>query len=1293
MSKTRVINGTLTMTLIALLLLSTLGVLFLSITPVAASPGLTVTPSSGKVKTTFNVAGTGFGNATDVGIGFGDEASASDTLGTGDGVHTLFTGSLTHGPVKPNSLGISTTVTPNATYSAGKYDNGTGTLVDITPSNVQYSDNVYEATNNGTDTGDIMHIFNFTLPSNITKSMVTNITVNWEGMGNTTGNLWLYNFTSNTWVDVGDVLTSEATVSNSTTAVTDYIEDVRNTIWFKANITISSSSPTTTLYTDTVWVVVEAFVTASDDGLSGIIGNATGTINYATKAFSINFTYPVKSNTIINGTYTRYAYDVTPTPVPTTDCSGNFTTTCEVPWVATGTYDVTAIDEVGHKETASFTVDPGITLVPSRGVVGSPIIVYGSGFSASEDVWIYFDATLVNSTAKAESDGTLNATFTVPTGVSTGTHEVTALGKTSGNSYTATFTVPTLSITLSPTCGPSNSTVTVTGEGFTRFGLVRIYFDGTNVKSTAADTYGNITASFRVPITIPGPYTVKANDASTGNNVTASFTIPTPSITLNPTCGLPNSTVTVTGANFTIGGTVGIYFDSTFAGNLTGTVNETGCISGSVTVPSLVPATYNVKGKDWSNGAWSTPASFTVPTPSITLSPTWGPPGTTVTVSGGNFTVNGTVGIYFDSTPVANFTANSTGGIPADTNFTVPNVLPGTKTVTAKDNATSYNVTASFTVPTPTIQLSPEGGSPGTVVTVTGGNFTVNGEVRIYFDATSVANVTTNSTGGIPADTNFTVPAGAAIGAHTVRAYDVATTYNATATFTVGPVIDIRPNTGPPGTNVIVTGSGFTVNQTVEIYFDTTLVKTVNASSTGEISTWFLVPDATAGTHNVKAYDVNTTTWTPAKTFTVSTPSITLSAPQGYPGDTVTITGLNFKLNATVTIYFAGTQWGVTVTANSTGGFTADRIVPDKLAGNYTVSATDGVNTATAWFVIKSTAGGMEQVIAKLDEIEAKLEQYGSFWNFTNNWFTTISNKLGDLGTDTVASLLYSIKNSVSVINWTDITAIKTAVQTDIPATLADVEDKLDALLVWGTLVTKNWTDLTGYIDSAKSEIIAAMPELDLTPVLNELGNETYGLAAIKNAISDAQSVIVSAIGSAKAEILTAIRGIDLKLDGIGGKLDSFMADADLRFTQMMSEILAIDNKLGTFTGADTVASLLHEINGKLDELGMVKPVQFSAGSYSTTKPTSANPVNLEKSSKVTLTVRVRDDMSAGFRVTVYIQNGASSWQPLTFIASGASYTDCATTVEFTTGANGKFYFDVTGATFTAFIYSAESAP
>jgi|GEM_PF-7068170 hypothetical protein len=59
------------------------------------------------------------------------------------------------------------------------------------------------------------------------------------------------------------------------------------------------------------------------------------------------------------------------------------------------------------------------------------------------------------------------------------------------------------------------------------------------------------------------------------------------------------------------------------------------------------------------------------------------------------------------------------------------------------------------------------------------------------------------------------------------------------------------------------------------------------------------------------------------------------------------------------------------------------------------------------------------------------------------------------------------------------------------------------------------------------------MPSLDLTPVLtaikgnstailNELGSETYGLAAIKNAV-----------------------------DTIEGKLSSFMADADLRFTEM----------------------------------------------------------------------------------------------------------------------------------------------
>jgi hypothetical protein len=107
---------------------------------------------------------------------------------------------------------------------------------------------------------------------------------------------------------------------------------------------------------------------------------------------------------------------------------------------------------------------------------------------------------------------------------------------------------------------------------------------------------------------------------------------------------------------------------------------------------------------------------------------------------------------------------------------------------------------------------------------------------------------------------------------------------------------------------------------------------------------------------------------------------------------------------------------------------------------------------------------------------------------------------------------------------------------------------------------------------------------------------------------------------------------------------------------------------------------------------GKEKVIQFTSGTYSTTLPTSSKPVNLGKPSKVTLTVRVTDDGSAGFIIKVYIYDG-TAWQPLVFSVSDIASADSAATVEFTTGADGRFYFEVGGAYFTAYIYSAESAP
>jgi hypothetical protein len=830
MSKAKILNRAGTMVLILLLTLSMIGVIRLAF--VNASPGLTLTPNHGKVKTMFMVSGTEFGINKTVGIGFGNEVPVTkEPVGTGDGSKVFY---LDYKPVKPGSESIYTDTTVSES-------------VNIT----------------GTDTGP----YNGTLTKPPIKpgSITLNVTATW---GNVTYNVIMIDLDADGDLEEG----------NSTPSTGKFGKGFINYATGEFNFNFTEG-PTTGPTTATA-----NYTCALPDY----------TLDYATG--TITFTSAPASGVAIKANYRHYQYDITPTTVPTTNATGYFEALCEVPLVETGTYTVTAIDEEGHYGTASFTVDPGITLVPSRGVAGSIIRVYGSGFTEGETVWIYFDATSVGN-ATAQTGGTLNTTFAVPSGVSVGTHVVTAIGEESGNSYKATFTVPPLSITLTPNWGSPGKRISVTGEGFTRYGLVDIYFDAEWVKSARADGYGNISTSFTVPLAAaPGTHTVKANDTLTRNIVTKSFTVPTPSIIkVEPTWGPSNSTVTITGANFTIGGRVGIYFGTQFAGNLT--ADETGGISGSIRVPSLTPGTYAVKGKDWSNLAWSTPASFTVPKPSITLTPDWGPPNRQVTINGYNFTACGKVRIYFGITPVDSVTADSSGSITYT--LMVPKVLPGLYTIKAIDLANNYYVTAPFTVPTPAIQLNPDGGPPGTRVTVTGGNFTIGGEVRIYFDTTSVANVTRTGING-DFSTDFTVPPVAVIGPHTVRAYDVETTYNATAIFTVGPVITISPTTGPPATKVTVTGSGFTANQTVQIYFDTTLVKSVNASLTGTIDTWFLIPDATAGTHHIKAYDVNTSIWTPPKDFTIPSPTITLNITSGYPGTSVKITGSNFKLNATV---------------------------------------------------------------------------------------------------------------------------------------------------------------------------------------------------------------------------------------------------------------------------------------------------------------------------------------------------------------------------------------------------------
>src|SRR2546428_11940711 len=142
---------------------------------------------------------------------------------------------------------------------------------------------------------------------------------------------------------------------------------------------------------------------------------------------------------------------------------------------------------------------------------------------------------------------------------------------------------------------------------------------------------------------------------STNTQLTAVYRIVT--ISLNPSSGPTGTTVTVTGKNFAANSGITISYDGSAITTTptTITTDSTGSFTGSITIPSSSGAgTHTVKATDASNHPAS--AQFTVtttPIATISLNPSSGPAGTTVTVTGTNFSPNSAIiAVTYDGTSV-----------------------------------------------------------------------------------------------------------------------------------------------------------------------------------------------------------------------------------------------------------------------------------------------------------------------------------------------------------------------------------------------------------------------------------------------------------------------------------------------------------------------------------------------------------------------------------------------------------------------------------------------------------------
>ena len=506
-----------------------------------------------------------------------------------------------------------------------------------------------------------------------------------------------------------------------------------------------------------------------------------------------------------------------------------------------------------------------------------------------------------------------------------------------------TVAAPTLT-SLSPTSGPAGTTVTLTGTDFTSTSTVS--FGGT----AATVTYVSST-SLTAPVPAgagPGVVSVTVSTAygtTSGINftVTAAPTVTTAAATsITTSAGSSSATL---GGNVSNDGGVsvtdrGVVYSSS---NVTPTTADTKVQIGSGTgsflqsVTGLSPNTlyyvraYAINSVGTGYGAVQ---QFTTPAlPTLTsLNPTSGPVGTSVAITGTGFTAGSTVD--FNGTAATSVTFNSATSLTA---LVPTGATSGNVTVTSA-TGTSNGINFTVAAPAPTLtSLNPTSGPVGTSVTLTGTNFTSGSTVS--FNGTA-ATVTFNSATSLTA----IVPTGATTGNVTVTTAG-GTTSGLSFTVTASPptLTALSPTSGPVGTSVTITGTGFLLGGN-NVYFNGTLITSGSTNSTTSITA--VVPTG-ATTGNVTVQNANGTS--NGVNFTVPTPTITSLNPTSGPiGTSVSITGTNFALGGN-NVRFNG----VLISAGSTNSATSiTAIVPNgATTGNVTVQNANGTSNGIAFTV------------------------------------------------------------------------------------------------------------------------------------------------------------------------------------------------------------------------------------------------------------------------------------------------------------------------------------------------------
>jgi hypothetical protein len=588
------------------------------------------------------------------------------------------------------------------------------------------------------------------------------------------------------------------------------------------------------------------------------------------------------------------------------DEKGDFSIDLNVPPVGSGKKSIRVkAPESEYEAELEFTIpEPRVEVDPQAGAHGTMVTLQGTGFAKRESVKIELVSTesgdpdtgtgsateIITPKPKVEVEAEdldeFSIEFSIPSveqerqliNVQLDTQKrrtfIRVTGSESGYIEEARFYIPTPFIDIEPLSGIIGTEITVTGQGFCAGEEIEIRFGDTVMEDEKADTDGHFETTFKVPGVGEGEEGKKAEKSvlvagrTSGYRLEKLFTVPASSIELQPPMGASGVEITVTGSNFGAGEQIQIDLmriedneEIVVASAIAESkVDASGGFKTTFTVPENAPtgrAYIIAKGQD---STIIVKSEFSISRRHIIVVPTSGVIYSEVTVIGASFAPSNpgkemNIRLYFDDKEVASIPADESGSFEVE--FTVPESDSGMKAVKAEEEGTGKQAEfLQFIIPTPSVLLpEPSRGPIGTQVTIEGRNFAAEEEIKIDFmrvgyDIPVKEGITTAKADALGNFNNatFIVPENAPTGQAYIRlmGQDSGIVRGAYLEVSDTPIsrrsIDLYPESGPVNSEVRVTGTGFSAEKEILIYFGDSKVGETRTDISGSFGKTVQVP-------------------------------------------------------------------------------------------------------------------------------------------------------------------------------------------------------------------------------------------------------------------------------------------------------------------------------------------------------------------------------------------------------------------------------------------------------------------